>query len=156
MDLDDLDELEDLSIQDGEQRNLKQLRLARHKKSVFPTATAFADALESDPYYGFDIMDFDRPSLRKKSKAKRHVPALELSDAELEMELVRAWQNDREKKKARKQRREDLRSRGLLGRGIDNADLKVKYANGMAIEELRTEIHTFLLSPKNRCVPFLH
>ncbi|PLB51765.1 hypothetical protein P170DRAFT_85925 [Aspergillus steynii IBT 23096] len=149
VDLDELDILEDLSIQDGEQRHLNHLRLAKHKKGMFPTATTFADALESDPYYGFDIMDFDRPSLRKKSKAKYHAPNFELSDSELEMELVRAWQNDRDKKKTRKQRRENLRSKGLLGRGLDNADLKVKYTNGITLEELRTEIHTFLLSSRN-------
>ncbi|KAH8428892.1 putative R3H and G-patch domain protein [Aspergillus melleus] len=149
VDLDELDILEELSLQDRGQRNLTQQRLAKKLGNKFASATAFADALESDPYYGFDIMDFDRPSLRKKSKAKRHVPDFELSDPELEMELVRAWQNDREKKKTRKQKREELRSRGLLGRKIDNADLTIKYANGIGPEELRTEIHTFLLTPRN-------
>ncbi|KAI9040521.1 putative R3H and G-patch domain protein [Aspergillus affinis] len=149
VDLDELDVLEELSLQDRGQRNPNQQRLAKKVGNKFASATAFADALESDHYYGFDIMDFDRPSLRKKSKAKRHAPDFDLSDPELEMELVRAWQNDREKKKTRKQKREELRSRGLLGRNKDNADLNVKYANGIGVEELRTEIHTFLLTPRN-------
>lgn len=155
-DLGELDVLEELSIQDREQRDLNRPGQTKHKRNKFPPASAFADALELDPYYGFDIMDFDRPSLRRKSKTRRHAPDLELSDTELEMELIKAWQNDREKKKSKKQRREDLRSRGLLGRDPENPDLRAKYGNGMSPEELRTEIHAFFLSPRNRYVTLLH
>ncbi|OJJ78401.1 hypothetical protein ASPBRDRAFT_37650 [Aspergillus brasiliensis CBS 101740] len=115
----------------------------------FASATAFADALEFDPYYGFDIMDFNRPSVKKKSKGKSRPLDLDISDSELESELVNAWQNDRAKKKARKQKREELRSQGLLGRGRQNPTLKDKYANGIGTEDLRSEIRHFLLSPRN-------
>jgi len=123
---------------------------AKSRKTKFPSASAFADALESDPYHGFDIMDFNRPSLRKKAKGRKGPPDLMLSDSELEMELERAWRNDREKKKSKKQKREELRSQGLLGRSIGRPDFKSKYAHGMGVDDLKSEIRSFLLSSKDR------
>ncbi|KAJ5162460.1 hypothetical protein N7492_007852 [Penicillium capsulatum] len=146
-DLDDLDLLEDLAIH----YSTKGTKGRHSGKNVFPSASAFADALESDPYYGFDIMDFDRPSLRKKSKGKKP-PALEdlmLSDSDLDFQIHEAWHNDRKKKKTKKKEREELRSQGLLGRDPGDADLKIKYAKGMNMEDLVTELRSFLLSPKN-------
>ncbi|KAJ5510875.1 Single-stranded nucleic acid binding R3H [Penicillium expansum] len=122
---------------------------SRYGKPSFPSASAFADALESDPYFGFDIMDFDRASLRKKPKGKQSIPDLVLSDSEFEVELQEAWQNDRTKKKLRKIERAELRAQGLLGRKAGNPDLKVKYPKEMNMEEFMTEIRSFLLSPKN-------
>ncbi|KAB8215185.1 hypothetical protein BDV33DRAFT_19983 [Aspergillus novoparasiticus] len=122
-----------------------------HKNSqydMFVSATAFADALEIDPYYGLDIMDFNRPSLRKKQRGKYRNPDLVLSDSELELELENAWRNDREKKKGRKQKREELRSQGLLGRGAHDPDLRSKYTNGMGFSDLKMEIRIFLLSSR--------
>ncbi|KAE8321465.1 hypothetical protein BDV39DRAFT_212332 [Aspergillus sergii] len=122
-----------------------------HKNSqydIFVSATAFADALEIDPYYGLDIMDFNRPSLRKKQRGKYRNPDLVLSDSELELELENAWRNDREKKKDRKQKREELRSQGLLGRGAHDSDLRSKYTNGMGFSDLKMEIRIFLLSSR--------
>ncbi|PYI10506.1 hypothetical protein BO78DRAFT_452181 [Aspergillus sclerotiicarbonarius CBS 121057] len=119
------------------------------EKGFFASATAFADALEFDPYYGFDIMDFNRRSVKKKPKGKNHALDITLSDSELESELVNAWQNDRAKKKARKQQREELRSQGLLGRSRQDPVLKAKYANGIGFEDLKMEIRHFLLSSKN-------
>ena len=120
------------------------------RKTRFPSASAFADALESDPYHGFDIMDYNRPSLRKKVKGRKGPPDFMLSDSELEMELERAWRNDREKKKSKKQKREELRSQGLLGRSIGKPDLKTKYAHGMGVDDTKSEIRAFLLSSKDR------
>ncbi|GLI77046.1 squalene synthetase-like protein [Penicillium ochrochloron] len=119
----------------------------RSGKVPFASATAFADALEADPYYGLDMMDFNRPSLQKKGKGKKP-PALDMmfSDSDLEAHLHEVWQTDRKKKKARKQEREELRAQGLLGRSTGEADLKVKYSKGMNLEELITEIRSFLLS----------
>ncbi|QMW46157.1 hypothetical protein G4B11_009612 [Aspergillus flavus] len=115
---------------------------------IFVSATAFADALEIDPYYGLDIMDFNRPSLRKKQRGKHRNPDLVLSDSELELELENAWRNDREKKKGRKQKREELRTQGLLGRGAHDPDLRSKYTNGMGFNDLKMEIRIFLLSSR--------
>lgn len=120
------------------------------KKSIFASATGFTDALELDPYYGLDVMDFGRPSLSKKKNKKHAHCNFEAFDTELENELVNAWNNDRLKKKAKKREREDLRAQGLLGRRKNDPDLKTKYANGIDIEDLKSEIRLFLLSPKNR------
>ncbi|KAJ5971131.1 uncharacterized protein N7479_001049 [Penicillium vulpinum] len=122
---------------------------SRHERSLFPSASAVADALESDPYFGFDIMDFDRPSLRKKPKGKQSVPDLVLSDSEFEIELQEAWTNDRTKKRLRKVEREELRAQGLLGRKARDPDLKVKYPKEMNMEEFMTELRSFLMSAKN-------
>ncbi|KGO72880.1 Single-stranded nucleic acid binding R3H [Penicillium italicum] len=122
---------------------------SRYGKPSFPSASAFADALESDPYFGFDIMDFDRASIRKKAKGKQSIPDLVLSDSEFEVELQEAWRNDRTKKKLRKIERAELRAQGLLGRKAGNPDLKVKYPKEMNMEEFMTEIRSFLMSAKN-------
>ncbi|SLM39116.1 hypothetical protein LPUS_09561, partial [Lasallia pustulata] len=55
-------------------------------KRGFPSAAAFADALTQDPYGGFDVMDFERPSLRAK-KGKRAVSDLGLSDEDLKADM---------------------------------------------------------------------
>ncbi|KAJ5154085.1 uncharacterized protein N7500_009524 [Penicillium coprophilum] len=122
---------------------------SRRGKPPFPSASALADALESDPYFGFDIMDFDRPSLRNKSKGKQSILDPILSDSEFEIELQEAWQNDRTKKRLRKMEREELRAQGLLGRKAGNPDLKVKYPKEMNMEEFMTELRSFLMSAKN-------
>ncbi|KAJ5152843.1 uncharacterized protein N7482_009321 [Penicillium canariense] len=141
----DTDLLEDLALEYLTERK----KGGRAGKSPFASATAFADALESDPYYGLDMMDFDRPSLQKKGKGKKP-PALDmmLSDSDLEAHLQAVWQTDRKTKKAKKKEREELRAQGLLGRNTGDADLKVKYSKGMNLEELITEMRSFLLSSK--------
>lgn len=118
------------------------------KRNHFASATAFAEALESDPFYGFDIMDFNRPSLRNKTKGNQRAFDLSLSDSELELQLERAWRNDREKKKTRKQKREELRAGGLLGRTANAPDLRAKYSSGFDVDDLRSELRSFLLSSK--------
>lgn len=151
--LDDLDLLEELAVQ----YSTKSKKGNRSGQNLFPSASAFADALDADPYYGLDIMDFNRPSLQKKSKGKKP-PALEdlmLSDSDLDFQIHEAWQNDRKKKKTKKKERDELRSQGLLGRNPGDADLKIKYAKGMNMEDFIIELRTFLLSPKNRSVPLI-
>ncbi|RAL08436.1 putative R3H and G-patch domain protein [Aspergillus homomorphus CBS 101889] len=128
------------------------LQRKHEEESIFASATAFADALDLDPYYGFDIMDFNRPSLTKKNKGKAAACNVNLSDSDLEAELLNAWETDRAKKKSRKQQREQLRSQGLLGRRNGEPDLKIKYAKGMNIDELKTEVRLFLLSTKESLV----
>lgn len=145
----DTDLLEELAIE----YSMRHKKGSLGGKRSFPSAAAFADALEADPYYGFDIMDFDRPSLQKKGKGKKP-PALDLmfSDSDLESHLQEVWQSDRKKKKAKKKEREELRSQGLLGRSPNDPDLKIKYSQGMNVEEVITEIRSFLLSSKTRYV----
>lgn len=83
----------------------------RRDRDNFPSAEAFADALDQDPYGAFDIMDFDRPSLRPKRKGRNLVDLpfeLGVEDPELAAQLQSAWNNDREKKASRKREREAL------------------------------------------------
>jgi R3H domain/G-patch domain len=81
-----------------------------------PSATAFADALDEDPYGGFDIMDFDRPSLRPKPKGRKSdfVYDPDLIDEELAEALRSTWHKDREKKAARKQEKAEARANSML------------------------------------------
>ena len=116
---------------------------------TFPSATALAGVLDRDPYNGFDVMDQDRPSLRRKRKGRRSNLPIELSDSELELQIHMVWENDRSKKKKRKQEREELRAQGLLGKK-GKPDLKVKYTEGMSMVEVKSEIKDFLLSSMER------
>ncbi len=118
----------------------------------FPSATAFADVLDRDPYNGFDVMDQQRPSLRKRPKGRHGKLSLELSDQELKQSIHTAWEKDRTKKKMRKQEREDLRAQGLLG-NKNKPDLKAKYPEGISMTEVKKEIRNFLLSSMERYVP---
>ncbi|KAL2039583.1 hypothetical protein N7G274_007855 [Stereocaulon virgatum] len=126
-----------------------QFKSKRKTRTVsnFPSATAFADVLDEDPYNGFDIMDQDRPSLRRKPKGRRGKLPLELSDSELEQQINMAWENDRSKKKQRKQEREELRAQGLLGKK-GKPDLKTKYREGISSTEVNIEIKKFLMSSR--------
>ena len=128
-----------------------QKMVTKTKKSKrpkeFPSASVLAAMLGRDPYGGFDVMDHDRPSLRKKPKGRRGQPPLELSDSELGNTIQMTWANDRSKKKVRKQEREELRAQGLLGKK-GKIDLKAKYKEGMSWDEVKKEISDFLISPK--------
>ena len=77
---------------------------SKRPRGDFPAATALADA-----YDGFDVMDFERPSLKKKPKGRKGKLILDdVSDSELEESMQVAWDNDRIKKKERKQEREKV------------------------------------------------
>lgn len=146
----DADILEQLALEYAQTHKKK----GKSGKSGFPSASAFADAIDADPYYGFDIMDFDRPSLSKSGKGKKQPPDFDLmlSDSELEMHMQDVWQTDRKKKAAKKKEREELRSQGVLGKDPEDADLRQRYSKGMNMEELMTEIRAFLMSSKTTYV----
>ncbi|MCJ1246526.1 hypothetical protein MMC30_003734 [Trapelia coarctata] len=119
----------------------------RKQGGPFVSASAFADVLDVDPHNEFDIMDHERPSLRKVPKGRCGALPLELSDPELEASMLLAWENDRMKKKIQKQQREELRAQGLLGKnGI--VDMKAKYTEGMPIAALKAELKDFLESDR--------
>ena len=126
-------------------------KTTKRSRPNFPSATAFADVLDQDPYNGFDVMDQERPSLRKRPKGRRGKFSMELSDSEVEQSIQTAWEKDRTKKKMRKQEREELRAQGLLGKK-DRIDLKAKYAEGMSMTEVKNEIRDFLISSMERYV----
>ena len=120
---------------------------------TFPSASALADTLDQYGDAGFDIMDFERPSLRPKRGGRKGKmpPELEaLSDDELKDEMLGHWSNDREKKRIKKAEREELRREGLLGAGVakkGKADLSQKYLQGMTVTQIHDEIRVFLQDP---------
>ncbi|KAL4930581.1 putative R3H and G-patch domain protein [Aspergillus undulatus] len=144
-DISPAEELEDATY--SNEPGLSASARTKPDRDIFASATAFDDALEQDPYYGLDVMDFNRSSLKKKKKNQLFTYGD--FDSELEDELINAWKSDRSKKKLKKKEREELRAQGLLGRRKNDPDLKTRYADGIGIEELRHEIRLFLLSPKN-------
>lgn len=122
----------------------------QRRQGEFPSATPLADA-----YDGFDVMDFDRPSLKKKPKGRKGKLILDdISDSELEASMQSAWVNDRVKKKERKQEREALRARGLLTGKNGKPDMKARYKEGMGIEDVKEEIKEFLKGDNTTSVYF--
>ncbi|KAF2419787.1 hypothetical protein EJ08DRAFT_654012 [Tothia fuscella] len=122
---------------------------ARRMKDDFADATLMADVLEQDPYGGFDIMDFERPSLRvRKKKGKLAELPFELSDSDLEETMKQSWAKDRASKKARKEARGALRTEGLLGKckKTGKPDLVQKYDEGLTIDDIKLEMENFLNS----------
>lgn len=118
----------------------------RNRDPTFPSASAMADALDMDPYNGFDIMDTERPSLKPKKKGRRgQMPFELLDDSDLNEQLQNAWENDRKKKRMKKAEREELRQQGLLGRKGKAPNLKVKYKDGMMMEDVLEEMREFLV-----------
>ncbi|EXJ59871.1 hypothetical protein A1O7_04018 [Cladophialophora yegresii CBS 114405] len=91
-------------------------RRNRRQRDHFPSASAFADALDQDPYGAFDIMDFERPSLRPKKKGRKSDLPFELGieDPELAQSLRSTWEKDREKKAARKREKQLEREDALF------------------------------------------
>lgn len=137
----------------GRPLNRKQRRTMNHKKRTqggFPAASALADALEMDPYNGFDVMDTERPSLKPKKKGRRGQAPPELSDSDLNEQLHATWENDRTKKRLKKAEREELRKQGLLGRKGKAADLGVKYADGHTLEDIVEEIREWMFSERQQ------
>lgn len=118
---------------------------ARRSNGSFPSASLMADVLEQDPYDGFDIMDFNRPSLRSKNKGKKAQMSVELSDSDLQEILESSWKNDREKKRARKAEREIVRMQGLLGKqSKGRANLSDVYQEGLNIGDMEEVFRNFL------------
>jgi R3H domain/G-patch domain len=130
--------------------NRTRAKRNRPTKDTFPSAEAFADVLDEDPYNGFDVMDFERPSLKPKKKGRKSANGLpfELEDDELADRLAQSWAKDRSKKAAKKAEREELRQAGLLGAkvGKGRVDVQTKYkSNGMDMDQVKVEIRAFLL-----------
>lgn len=116
---------------------------------AFPFATDFAGMPEIDPYGDFDVMDRDRPSLKKTPNNRQNVPVFELSDIELEASLKLQWEKDRSRKKMRKKEREELHAQGLLG-NKGQPDLKARYKEGISFAEVKHEVIEFMISDRQR------
>lgn len=114
-----------------------------------PSTSTFTGVLNTDALDDVDVIDQGRLNLEKKSRGRRGMPVLELTDTEIENSIQLAWENDRAKKKIYKQEREELRAQGLLGKK-NKADLKSKYSQAMSMAELKNEIEEFLSSSLER------
>lgn len=112
---------------------------SRRARGDFSVASVLNDA-----YDGFDVMDFERPSLQKKSKGRKGKILFDLSDSSLNEAMEKTFENDRVKKKERKQEREKLRSLGLLGSKNGKPDMKQRYKEGMSMTDIKNEIKDFL------------
>lgn len=110
-----------------------------------PSASAVADAFDE-----LDLMDWERHNPSRKPKAKRGQPTFDMSDSELEATLQNSWQNDRLRKKERKAEREELRAQGLLRKGANPSDPRVKYQEGMSMDQIKEEVRAFLLGAEDR------
>ena len=130
-----------------EYAKMKPKKSGRRQHS-FPSASGLADALDQDPYNGFDVMDFDRPSLRRKRKGKGKARFdLDLSDKEMEQHLQTTWEKDRQAKKARKQRREEMRAQGLVGgKGKKVQSQTLVETDEVSLADVKEMIHSFLNS----------
>ena len=100
------------------------------------------------PYGDFDIMDFERPSLQRKTNGRKGAPP-PITDEELDKAMQNAWNNDRAKKKLRKEVREEVRRQGLLGKKSDT-NMTSNYREGITASQLKVEIRSFLLSNYER------
>jgi hypothetical protein len=115
----------------------------RGRSGNFMSASEIADA-----YDGFDVMDFERPSLQKKSKGQQGVPDFfGAIDSETEAVLRATWSKDRKKKSEKKRERQELRAAGVLGFSkTGKIDLNLKYPNGISMKEVKHEITVFIAS----------
>ncbi|KAM5352144.1 hypothetical protein ACJ41O_004867 [Fusarium nematophilum] len=101
----------------------------------------------------FDLMDWNRPSLRRrKGKGARAQINFNVSDSEMEAALQAAWKNDRLKKSERRKQREEQRALGMLGKKANPEDLRVKYPDGMNMDQVAEELRTFLLGSDDQLV----
>jgi hypothetical protein len=124
---------------------------SKRARGDFPSASLMADVLEQDPYNGFDIMDTERPSLKKKSKGRRGQFPVEISDSDLESQVRATWEADRRKKSEYKKARQESRAAGTLGKAPgDKPNLAIKYSDGFTMEEILEEIRVFLISDHER------
>jgi hypothetical protein len=92
-----------------------------------------------------------RPASHWSRKAKKGTPPalLHVSDDETRNKVLAAWSNDREKKKARKLEREELRRRGLLDADPDQAEssLADRYQSNLKLKDLIREVEAFCMGP---------
>ena len=145
------EELQPDELWEQEHRAPSRSQRKKRSQSRLPSATILADVRDPDPYNGFDVLDQQRLSSRRRPKGWREKLSVELSDSELEQSIQIAWEKDRTKKKMRKQERQELRAQGLLGKK-NKVDLKAKYSEGISMIEVKKEIKDFLLSSLDRCV----
>ncbi len=131
----------------GVSRNGRRSRRKKNQqRGDFLSPNTFVEELDADNYIPFDIMDLNRPSLgRFPNGHGSRLSALALEDKEMPNSMQSLWENDRAKKKMRKQKREELRAQGLLGKK-SKLSTKVTSSSNISIDEIKSDIRNFLLS----------
>lgn len=100
---------------------------------------------------GFKSTDGSYPSAEAVAKVFEQLNVdFNLSDSDLEAQLKNSWQKDRLRKKEKKRAREELREKGLLGKNANPNDPRVKYPNGIHIDDVKAELRDFLLGSEDR------
>ncbi|KAL2261688.1 hypothetical protein VTK26DRAFT_3617 [Humicola hyalothermophila] len=112
---------------------------------VSASASQVADAFDD-----LDLADWDQDFGQTRKRKSKQPPNFNVSDSEIEEALRNAWQRDRMRKKNRKMEREALRAHGLLDKNADPDDLRVKYREGMKLDDIKTELTSFLLGSGER------
>ena len=121
----------------------------RAKRAVGADSKAPANASQvADAFDDLDLADWAIPVPRKRRS--KQPPNFNVSDSEIEAALRTSWSRDRERKKIRKLERESLRAEGLLGKNVDPEALRVKYLEGMKLDDVKSEITSFLLGSAER------
>jgi hypothetical protein len=103
-----------------------------------------------DPYDGFDVMDWTRPSLRRKSKRTLSEPLLKAEDSYFEHAIKTAMSKERLRKSEKRRQRDEQRMQGLLGKCINPDDTRVKYSQGMTLDDVAEELRKFLVGSEQR------
>ncbi|KNB06121.1 hypothetical protein FOXG_08171 [Fusarium oxysporum f. sp. lycopersici 4287] len=88
-------------------------------------------------------LGMEDPASARRQGARAQI-SFNLSDSELEASLQASWKSDRLKKSERKKQREEMRALGMLGKK-DPDDLRVKYPDGMNMDQVADELQTFLM-----------
>ncbi|KAF3058977.1 Protein SQS1 [Trichoderma lentiforme] len=124
--------------------NAKEVEVDSESDEI-PDLEDIPDLDDLEEQAGFDFMDWERPSLRRKKGKGRRLQLLgDDIDSDLEEQLQSAFNNDRLKKAQRKKEREELRAMGLLGKK-GQVDLRAKYSTGITMGQVAEEVKTFLL-----------
>ncbi|KAF2760681.1 hypothetical protein EJ05DRAFT_239424 [Pseudovirgaria hyperparasitica] len=122
----------------------------RQRVGFFPDASLMADMLDEDPYNAFDVMDFERPSLKPKKKGRRSDPALDLSDEELAAQIQASWEDDRKKKSLKRIERQQMHKEGLIGKKKNKFKIEQSRSEEPpSWSELKTAIEKFLCSSES-------
>ncbi|KLU84598.1 hypothetical protein MAPG_03638 [Magnaporthiopsis poae ATCC 64411] len=115
----------------------------KEDKSIPDNAAAVADVLDDRDL----VMDRNRTNpLRKKPKGKHGTAGFDVADEKLRAIMEASFEKDRLKKKERKQEREERRAKGMLGKHPNPDDPRVRFVDGINMDELQQEFASFLIT----------
>ncbi len=125
-------------------------RKVRGKRAAKAAAGPASASQVADAFDNLDLADWGHLTGQTRKRRSKQPPTFNVSDSELEAALRTSWNRDRERKKGRKLERETLRAGGLLGKGANPDDMRVKYPAGMKLDDMKAELTSFLLDSTER------